>query len=581
MALIDFYEQEIRYFLEESHRFAKAHPEQARALNLEDVRDRDPYAERLIEAFAFLSGSIREHISDDFSELAQELLEAIWPHYAHPLPSPVIMEMIPIAGRILSSQELAKGAVIESGPVSTGLPCRFTTCAPLQVLPIKVKQAEMISRRDGRSALRLTLSPIASDVKWEGASHCSFRFYLHGDPGVAFSLYYMLLKDVAQVLVTSQENGVKKEMELPSSVVSSAVSIPEHDYPLLPYPEHSFPGFRLMEEYFFFPEKLRFVELDIREAIGHSDDDTDVYIDLILSGQEEWLIQPSGNNFKLNCVPAVNLFPWSAEPIHYDGSKLYHRVVADQASDKHYVPHYGIGVTGLRLDTAERYDYPSFLSHKHASRNEEALSYYNIKRREGVDGNPELLLGIVRPDGLGPEILSVDLMCGNDHVVREVKLGDISKPYKNFPDFIQAKNLTVPRMPIWPSFKGEELWMMINCLSLNYMSLNTPERLRNMLLLFDRSHSFSNKRKIEGIESLSLGSTETFINGCPVRGTTMDLVIKEHRFANRGDMLIFSDVLSRVMSMFTPINSFCQLRVKEMDSERAYEWPIKGEQALV
>jgi len=581
MALIDFYEQEIRYFLEESKRFAKAHPDQARALNLEDVRDRDPYAERLIEAFAFLSGSIRQQISDDFSELAQELIEAVWPHYSNPLPSSVIMEMTPIAGRILSSQEMSKGAVIASREVSTGLACRFTTCAPLQILPVKVKQVDMVSRRDGRSALHFALSPIASEIKWEGASSHPFRFYLHGDPGVAFSFYYLLLRDVVQVLVTCQKNGVKKEMELPPSVLSSTVSIPKNDDPLLPYPEHSFSGFRLLEEYFFFPEKLRFVELDIRDAIGHLDDDTDIHIDFILSGQEEWLIQPKEDNFKLNCVPAINLFPWSGEPIHYDDRKLYHRVVADHASGKHYFPHRVTGVTGLRLNTAKRYDYPSFLSHRHVSSNEEQASYYHLKRREGVDGKPEFLLGIIRPDGVGPEILSVDLMCGNDHVVREVRLGDISKPYKNIPDFIRPRNLTVPRMSVWPSFKGEELWMLVNCLSLNYISLNTPERLKNMLGLFDRSHSFSNRRRVEGIESLSLGSTEKFIHGCPIRGSRMNLTINERRFANRGDMLMFSDVLSQMMAMYTPINSFCELRVKETGSERFYEWSTKGEQAVV
>ena len=112
------------------------------------------------------------------------------------------------------------------------------------------------------------------------------------------------------------------------------------------------------------------------------------------------------------------------------------------------------------------------------------------------------------------------------------------------------------------------------------MSLGSPERFKNMLSLFDRTRSRANGRRIEGIDSLSLSAIEKLVNGRPVRVSVMDMTLKERRFTNRGDMLMFSDVLSRVMAMYAPINSFCQLRVKEIDSERVYEWPIKGEQTI-
>jgi type VI secretion system protein ImpG len=580
MALIDFYEREIRYFLEESARFARAHPDQARALNLEEVRDRDPYVERLIEAFAFLSGSVRQRISDDFSEIALELLETVRPACLHPLPASVIMEMAPMPGRVRSIQTLEKGAVIASGPVSTELPCLFTTCGPLDIFPLETTRARMASRRDGRSALRLTLSPFSGGIEWEGLlrGH-SLRFYIHGDPGFAFSLYYLLLNDVAGISVSWRENGERKEAEASASVLSSALSAPEGDHPLLPYPDHSFPGFGLLEEYFFFPEKLRFVDLDLMDVAGTPDDGGEIDIDFILSGREEWRVEPHENNFRLNCVAAVNLFPKSAEPIYYDESRPYHRISPDHAAPGHYASHHVTRVGGMRLNSSTACDYPAFVSRRRSLEGESDC--YHVKRREGVDGRPELLLGIVRPGGLGPEVISADLMCGNDPVVREVRLGDISRPYRNFPDFVQARNLTVPRMPAWPDFKGDRLWSLVNILSLNYMSLDSPGRLRGMLSLFDRSGSLANERRIGGIQGLRLEPAEELIHGCPVRGISMALTLDKSRFANRGDMLMFSGVLSRVMAMYSPINSFCRLRMEERDSERTYEWPIKGERSLM
>ncbi len=315
--------------------------------------------------------------------------------------------------------------------------------------------------------------------------------------------------------------------------------------------------------------------------IGTPDGKTNIRIDFILSGREEWRIKPQKNNFRLNCVAAINLFPWSAEPIRYDESRPYHRIVPNRGADKHYAPHNALKVRGMRLDTSKVYDYPSFLSYKHARGREEESAYYHLKRREGVDGRPELLLGIVRPDVPGPEIISTDLMSGNDHVVGEVNLGEIAKPYKNLPDFIMPKNLTVPRTPAWPDFKGGQLWELVNSLSLNYMSIASPDRFRNMLSLFDRTRSRSNERRIAGVDSLGLGSIEKLIKGCPVRVMTMDMALKRERFTNRGDMFMFSGVMSGIMSMYAPINSFCRLRVKEVDAEEVYEWPIRGEQAFV
>ena len=51
----EYFESEMRLLHEAAADFAKAHPEQARMLNLAEVRDRDPYVERLLEGMAFIA----------------------------------------------------------------------------------------------------------------------------------------------------------------------------------------------------------------------------------------------------------------------------------------------------------------------------------------------------------------------------------------------------------------------------------------------------------------------------------------------------------------------------------------------
>jgi type VI secretion system protein ImpG len=583
---IEYYEKELRYFLDEAQRFSLAYPVQARALNLEDVRERDPYVERLIEAFAFLSGNIRKRIDDDFSDVARDLLCIIWPHYLYPLPASVILEAKPIPGRTIPADPVPAGAMVESGPVSTDLPCRFTTSGPIPVRPFFLKEAGMVSRTDGRSAVRLRLSIENMNVRWNEIQRFPIRLYLHGDPGFTLNLYYLLTTDTAEIALQWTENAENRRVAgIPPEKLRPAAFVPDTDAALLPYPEHSFPGFRLLEEYFFFHDKFLFLELDVLEDLGEPDGDSDLLIDLVMTGEENWNITPATTNFRLHCTPAINLFPASAEPIHLDDSRQYNKIIVDHAVSGHYVPHHISRVEGISLNKGERRTYPSFFSYRHETGKNDVVGYHHTKVRHGVDGIPEILLSIFRRENSGPEIISADIMCSNDHVVREVRPRDITRPFSNIPDYVTIQNLTRPSTPAWPRLEGREMWSLIHCLALNYESLDNPYRVRDMLRAYDREGTRANRRRIDGVEDVQVKPTEKLVRGFPVRGIDMRMTLDESKFTNRGDVKLFADIFSRVMSMYVPINSFCHLHVTEKHSGREhFGWPdieITGKKAMV
>ena len=82
-----YYEEELRYLYDSGKEFARAHPDRAQFLNIDAVGDRDPYVERLFEGFAFLAGRIREKLDDSFPELTEGLINLLWPHFSHVIPS--------------------------------------------------------------------------------------------------------------------------------------------------------------------------------------------------------------------------------------------------------------------------------------------------------------------------------------------------------------------------------------------------------------------------------------------------------------------------------------------------------------
>ena len=93
--LLNYYENELTFIRKMGVEFAKKHPDLARMLLLERDRCSDPHTERLIEAFAFISGRIHKKIDDDFPEIIESFFSILYPHYINPIPSMSVVKFYP------------------------------------------------------------------------------------------------------------------------------------------------------------------------------------------------------------------------------------------------------------------------------------------------------------------------------------------------------------------------------------------------------------------------------------------------------------------------------------------------------
>src|SRR5690242_10019518 len=100
--LYHYYERELTFIRQFAQDFARQYPAAAGRLLLEPNRSADPHIERLIEAFALLTGRIQHKLDDDFPELTTALLGVLYPHYLAPVPSMAIVqfELDPARGRL-------------------------------------------------------------------------------------------------------------------------------------------------------------------------------------------------------------------------------------------------------------------------------------------------------------------------------------------------------------------------------------------------------------------------------------------------------------------------------------------------
>jgi len=168
--LLRYYESELTFIRDLAGEFARKYPKIAGRLELDDKGSHDPHVERLIQAFAMLTGRIRHKIDDEFPEVVESLLDVLYPHYLRPIPTMTIAQFRfdPVQSRPTEAIPLAAGSVIHSRPAS-GAVCTFRSCYPVTVLPIRVTGASLgsaTSAGDGKapadaaSALRIQIQTL-------------------------------------------------------------------------------------------------------------------------------------------------------------------------------------------------------------------------------------------------------------------------------------------------------------------------------------------------------------------------------------------------------------------------------------
>src|SRR5215210_7245298 len=144
--LLGYYERELIFLRRMGADFARKYPKIAARLLLDEEKIEDPHVERMIEAFAFLTGRIGLKLDDELPEITESFLNVLYPHYLAPVPSMAIAQFSfgSPNDKLTAGQRLPSGSKLNSRPVE-GTPCRFKTAFEVDLLPIEVLSAALES----------------------------------------------------------------------------------------------------------------------------------------------------------------------------------------------------------------------------------------------------------------------------------------------------------------------------------------------------------------------------------------------------------------------------------------------------
>lgn len=616
--LLHYYERELGFIRREMVDFAESYPAIAGQLLLEPDKCEDPHVERLIEAFAMLTARVQMRLDDDFPEITGAFLSLLQPHYLAPVPSMTIVQLEADSDRAeaTTGMVIPRHSPLHTPPVG-GVRCRFRTCSDITLWPVKVAGVDIISLDKGDprcppeavAAVRIQLQALGSHPFWE-LNLNSLRFFFDGNATVAHKLYELFLRKPLGMLVRSRQNDTEatrvgaESTFLPPENIQPVGFAPEEG--MLEYGGSGHQGHRLLQEYFSFPDKFMFADLNGLSGPALAGVGKEMEILILLDKLPLELESGLGvENLKLGCSPAVNLFPHTADPVILEHTKHEYRVVPDGHHPQGFEVNAITKVETVDPSQGETRSFQPFFGLRHGDGSHADVAFWQATRRpSGTKGDPgtEMFLTLVGGQGetlyeKPGDTLLVQTLCSNRDMPELLPLGSRGGQFsiEGQPGVARINTLRKPTGVLRLPQGGDTLWRLISLLSLNHLSLleskpgrqgQGPVAFREMLSLLDFADTAVTRQRINGLVGLDWRGVLRQISvpegRLLTRGIEVTLELDEARFTGSG-VFLFASVLERFLAHYTSLNSFTQtVATVRQRQEVLKRWPPRaGETPLI
>ncbi|MNJ14845.1 hypothetical protein D3C77_90790 [compost metagenome] len=588
MGLKQRFAEELRYLRELGREFAEDNPQLVQFLG---DKAGDPDVERLLEGFAFLTAKLGMKIDDDLPELTHPLLQMLWPNYLRPLPSATIVRFEPLADAISERKVLPKGTRLFAKPVE-GVSCEFRTCTEVNLYPLALHEVSDAHSREA-SMMRIDLK-VLTHQPLDRLGCDQLEFHLSGDHATAQTLYLWIAHYLQRITLHINDNSYPlstRDIGYPGFRAEEA---------LLPHPRNVFDGYRILQEYFVFPQRYHFFSLIHLAKVWPSLSTDQLRFEFEFSRPMPTSIRLRTTDLQLFCAPAVNLFRHDAEPIALDGRSLERRITPSGNRPEAYEIFSVDRVAGWDVADKERQGDPlrnftPFESFQHEiehARGRKALYFRTqIEDSHGREGLRHRI-AFVRGDEshyIGErETASIELTCSNRDLPQALAVGDLSWSTEATPSFATYTNLIAPTPAYRPVLDSSLHWTLISNLSLNYLSLLSTEPLKAVIraydfaALHDLQQARATRKRLNGIGEALTTPVDWLMKGLPVRGLQTRLQLDQHAFLCEGELYLFASVLSHFFALYASINSFHRLEVINTTNNERYEWPLlTGRQPVI
>jgi type VI secretion system protein ImpG len=610
-----YYSQELQHLREVGGEFAQQFPKIAGRLGLDSFECADPYVERLLEGFSFLAARVQLKIDAEFPRFTQHLAELVYPHLLAPTPSMAVVQLQPD----LSNPALQQGYAVARGSALRSVlgkgdntACEYRTAHDMTLWPVELADAKFFTHGGSQAGLNVQLPAAvkagvrlrlkSTGVPFAALALDTLAVHVRGADEMPVRICEALLGSVEGVLVTPVGRPAAWHRLLPKTALRPLGYADSEA--LLPSDRRSFQGYRLLQEYFAFPQRFQFAELAGLQGALRQCDDKEVEITILLNRTDVWLEKTlDASNFALHCTPAINLFQRRADRINITGEQIEYHVLVDRTRPMDYEVFQVASVTAFGTGPGAEQAFQPLYAARDIGTLHQAQAFYQVRRearqvsqRQRRDGprssyiGSEAFIAIVdaaeAPYSADLRQLALSVWCTNRDLPLSMALG-VGKT-----DFILDDGAPVaavrciagPSQP-HPSFaEGNMAWRLLNQLSLNYLSLLDTDAqqgavaLRELLALYCHPTDLAAQRQVEGVRSIaSKAITRRMPSPGPIavgRGLQITVTLDDAAFEGSGPFLLGA-VLSEFFAQYVSINTFTETVIRTIGRGEIMRWPAR------
>jgi type VI secretion system protein ImpG len=611
--LLRYYNQELQHVRETGAEFAAAYPKIAGRLGMDGTECADPYVERLLEGFAFLSARVQMKMDAQHPVFTQHLLQMLYPQYLAPVPSMTVVELSPDSGESLPGDGhlVSRGTALRS-QIGFGerTACEYRTAHPVNLLPLSLDEARYLSSPAAIAAAGLNVPPgsspraalrlhfkLGAGVQLDALAFDELPVFFAGAGDLASLLYEQVLG-----------NGMGFSVVAGDSVRHTGQAAIEprgftDAEALLPVSDRSFSGYRLLQEYFACPQRFQFAAFTgLRRLLPRSSAtafDIVVWLDRSVARLDKAV---DASYLRLFCTPAINLFPRRSDRIHLrDGAAEYH-VLADRTRPMDFEI-YGVeDVQGFGDSQEPEQSFFPFYGGNARTWHQPASAFFTLRReprvasqRQRRDGprssyvGGEVFLSLVdgreAPYASSLRQLGMRLLCSNRDLPLHMPVGkgstdlmlDTDAPVRSI------RCVAGPTRPRAAMAEGQAAWKLVSHLQLNYLSLLEHEdgaaALREMLLLYSDEYDAASRRLIEGLREVR---SSPIVRRLPIagpvtygRGLEIRLTCEDQAFEGAGAFL-FGSVMQNFFARYVSLNSFTETVLHTLERNEVARWTARS-----
>jgi type VI secretion system protein ImpG len=587
--LLPYYEKQLQEFGQQSREFAQKYPKIAQRLSLNQEQIDDPHIERLIQAFSLIAARIDKKLEDSYDVFTHSLFEVMFPQYLRHFPACTVVsfEDINKLKQLTAAHIIPQKTALKSRSFK-GVQCEFNTTNDVRLLPISLTQLEFQTspsthmHLNQNATLSLKFEIFNDAQKWM----LDEKLPIYLDAISNFPLQVLdsiFRKDTGFALRVGPR---VVEISNPFEVMGFT-----EQESLLPIDQHTHHAYRLLMEYFCFPEKFNYLNLDLSRLKGllNQQNQFEILIHLKLNLNDQAVVRNYSElniaNFKLFTTPAINLFEKQAEPQKISHTQLQYPLITDAHHPELYQVYSVIEMNMVREKTNQEQTHlpvlPFFaMSHY---QNDKVQFFYSLNYVPAQNKTTQMGYSIVskhlKPYEIKSDFISTRLLCSNGDLPHEAL--SQSNNILNLNDSSLARRALILKRPTSPFHfdkNKNEQWRIISHLSLNTLALMKGDALshvKELLALYNLPHSKENILLIDALKQLSFSTTNKLVNSKPfpmfIRGVKAELAVNKSVF--RGHSLyIFSQLLSHIFNLKVQINSFVDVVVKDsLNQQEIYQ----------